>query len=76
MGEFQLDSIMNREMKAKAKSEYIKRVKSLLWSQLNGGNIIAGINTWAVEIIRYGAGLLDWMKEELKSIDIKTRKIG
>ena len=63
-------------MKAKAKSEYIKRVKSLLWSQLNGGNIIAGINTWAVEIIRYGAGLLDWMKEELKSIDIKTRKIG
>ena len=22
---------------------------------------------------RYGVGVLDWMKEELKSIDIKTR---
>ena len=25
--------------------------------------------------IRYGAGVLDWTKEELKSIDIKTRKL-
>ena len=29
----------------------------------------------AVSIIRYGAGVLDWTKEELKSIDIKTRKL-
>ena len=40
----QLDSIMNREMKQKVKSEYIKRVKTLLRSQLNGGNVIAGMN--------------------------------
>ena len=33
------------------------------------------MNTWAVGIIRYGAGVLDWTKEELKSIDIKTRKL-
>ena len=26
-------------------------------------------------IIRYGAGVLDWTKEELKSIEIKTRKL-
>ena len=26
-------------------------------------------------IIRHGAGVLDWRKEELKSIDIKTRKL-
>ena len=26
-------------------------------------------------IIRYGAGVLDWTKEELKSIDIKFRKL-
>ena len=57
------------------KSEYIRRVKTLLRSQLNGGNVIAGMNAWLVGIIRYGAGVLDWMKEELKSIDIKTRKL-
>ena len=28
-----------------------------------------------MSIIRYGAGVLDWTKEELKSIDIKTRKL-
>ena len=32
------------------------------------------MNAWTVETIRYGAGVLDWMKEELKTIDIKTRK--
>ena len=41
---------------------------------MNGGNIIAGMNVWTMEIIRYGARVLDWMKEELKTIDIKTRK--
>ena len=59
LGVLQLDSIMNREMKEKVKSENIRRVKKLLRSQLNGGNVIAGMNAWAVGIIRYGAGVLD-----------------
>ena len=29
----------------------------------------------AVGITRYGAGVLDWTKEELKSIDLKARKL-
>ena len=62
-------------MKEKVKSKYIRRVKKLLRSQLNGVNVIAGMNAWAVGIIRYGAGVLDCTKEELKSIDIKTRKL-
>ena len=33
------------------------------------------MNAWAVGIIRYGAGVLDWTKEELKSFDINTRKL-
>ena len=79
LGVLQLDSIMNREMKVKVKNEYksqkFRRVKKLLRSQLNGGNVIGGMNAWAVGIIRHGAGMLDWTKEELKSIDIKTRKL-
>ena len=46
-------------MKKKVKSEYIRRVKKLLRSQLHGENFIAGINPWALVIIRYGAGVLD-----------------
>ena len=59
LGVLQLDSIVNREIKEKVKIEYIRRIKKLLRSQLNGGNIIAGMNSWAVGIIRYGAGVLD-----------------
>ena len=33
------------------------------------------MNPWPVVIIRYGAGVLDWTKEKLKSIYIKTRKL-
>ena len=44
LGVLQLDSIMNREMKKKAKTEYIRKVKKLLKSQLNGTNLIAGMN--------------------------------
>ena len=33
------------------------------------------MNACAVGIIRYGAGVLEWTKEELKSIDIKTREL-
>ena len=75
LGLLQFDFIMNREMKEKVKSEYIRRVKKLLRSQLNGGNAIAGMNAWALGIIRYGDGVLEWTKEELRSIDIKTRKL-
>ena len=32
------------------------------------------MNGCTVGIIRHGAGVLDWMKEELKTINIKTRK--
>ena len=75
LGVLQLDSIRNREMKKNVKSEYIGRGEKLLKSQLNGENVIAGMNDWAVGIVRHGAGVLDWAKEELKSIDIKTRKL-
>ena len=75
LGELQLDSVMNRKMSRKVQSEYIKRVKKIIRSQLNRKNVMAGMNAWAVGIIRYGAEVLDWTKEELKSIDIKTRKL-
>ena len=33
------------------------------------------MNAWTVGIIRCGAGVLDWTKEELKDTDIKTKKL-
>ena len=47
LGVLQFDFIMNREMKEKVKNEYIRRVKKSLRSQLNEGNVIAGMNALA-----------------------------
>ena len=47
----------------------------MLKSKLNGKNKINAINTWAVSVPRYGAGIIRWTKEELKSLDRMTRKV-
>ena len=75
LGVIQADTIDHQSMKDKAKKEYIQRLKSIMKSKLNAGNIVKAINTWAVPVIRYTAGIIDWRKDELKIIDRKTRKI-
>ena len=65
----------NREMKEKVGKEYLRRVKLLSKSKLYAGNLVNGINAWAVGVIRYSAGILDWTCHELKKLDTKTRKI-
>ena len=54
--------------------EYKGRLRLILKSKLNGRNKVTAINTWAVTIFRYGAGMISWRETELKSIDRKTRK--
>ena len=44
-------------------------------SKLNGRNKIKSINTWAVSLVRYGAGIIMWKKAELESMDRRTRKL-
>ena len=66
-------------MKTKVTTEYYIRVKKVLRSQLHGRCHAVGrfsaINTWAVPLLRYGAGIINWRKDELKNIDIRTRKM-
>ena len=44
-------------------------------SKLNGRNKTMAINTCAISLIRYGAGIIEWRKDELESIDRRTRKL-
>ena len=67
--------IMHSEMKDKVRNEYLRRVKLVAKSRLYAGNLIKGINVWAVSVVRYSAGVLDWKEKELKAMDVKTRKI-
>ena len=44
-------------------------------SKLHGGNLVQGVNTWVVSLLRYSAAFGSWRKCELQSIDRKTRKL-
>ena len=75
LGMLEADGVKHMEMKENVTKEYYRRVRKILKSKLNGGNVINAINTRAVAIIRYGAGIIKWTKEELRNIDRKTRKL-
>ena len=75
LGIVELDKLKERHMKDKLTSEYKRRFKLVLKSKLNGKNKILAFNTWAVPVLRYGAGIPKWTTTELKSLDRKSRKI-
>lgn len=75
LGILQADDIKHTQVKAKSTAQYTKRVRKVLKSKLNGGNIIKAINSWAVPVIRYTAGVVDWTQAELEELDRKTRKL-
>ena len=75
LGILEADGIKHDEMKEQLKKEYIRRVRNVLKSKLNGGNIVSAINSRAVSIVRYGAGIIKWTKNELEELDRKTRKL-
>ena len=75
LGILELDKVKEKEMKEVLKAEYLRRAKLVMRSRLHGRNKIKATNTWAVSLLRYGAGIIKWSKEELQAIDRKTRKI-
>ena len=75
LGIIERGDIAHEEMKQKTRKEYLDRVRKVMKSKLNGGNVIKAINTWAIPLIRYGAGIIDWTKNEIDEIDRKTRKM-
>ena len=75
LGILELDNVKEKEMKGLLKAEYLRRVKLVMGSKLHGRNKIKATNTWVVSLIRYGAGLIKWNKEDLRAIDRKARKI-
>ena len=50
-------------------------MRNILKSNLNGGVIISAINSRAVSIVRYGAGIISRTKPELEELDWRTRKL-
>ena len=53
LGILEADTIKRVEMKDKIRKEYIRRTRKLLETKLSGRNLIKGINTWDVHLVRY-----------------------
>ena len=50
-------------------------MRIILEMKLIVGNIITGINTLAISLLRYSAAFLDWTEAKLDQIDSRTRKL-
>ena len=74
MGIQQSSTNHSQVVKTTTMAEYNRRVRAVLKSKLSGGNQISAINTYAVPVVTYTAGIIDWTKEELRQMDTKTRK--
>ena len=75
MGILEVDTIKQAEMKEKIQNEYLRRTRKLRETKLNSRNLIKGINTWAVPLVRYSGPVLKWTRDKLKQIDHRTRKL-
>ena len=75
LGITEYDKIEESTMKENFRTEYIRRTKVIMKSRLHGRNKIKALNTWAVSLLRYGAGIIKWTVGELDAMDRKTRKI-
>ena len=51
LGVIQADGMKHHEMKEKFKTEYSRRVRKMLETKLNSGNIVTGKNTWAISLL-------------------------
>ena len=67
LGVLQADEVQVKEMTGK--------VGVILETKLNGGNVIKGINTWAIPVLRYSAAFLNSTKAELQEMDRRTREL-
>ena len=75
LGILEADKVSEEKIKLNISKEYIKRLRKVLMSKLNGGNLVRGVNTWAVSLLRYSAAFVSWRKSELQAIDRKNRKL-
>ena len=61
LGILEPDKFLEEKMKLNVLKEYIRRLRKVLKSKLNGGNLVRGVNTWAVSLLRYSAAVV-WEK--------------
>ena len=68
LGNLEADTIKQVEMKNKIQKEYLRGIRKLLETKLSR-------NTWTVPLVRYSGPFLKWIRDQLKQMDQRTRKL-
>ena len=58
LGLLETERFLGEKMKLKVSKKYFGRFKKVLKSKLNGVNLVQGVNTWAVSLLRYSAAFI------------------
>ena len=74
LGMNESNGIQHSTMKEKIRKECIRRVRSIMKTELNSKNRITAINTLAIPFVTYSFNVVNWNLKELKKLDTKTRK--
>ena len=69
------DKFLKEEMMLNVSKEYMRMLRKVLKSNLNGENLVSGVNTWAVSLLRYSVAVVSWRKSKMQPIDRGTRKL-
>ena len=69
------DTVKQVQMKDKIQKEYLRSTRKLLETKLFSRNLIKGINTGAISLVRYSEPFLKWTRDELTQMDKRTRKL-
>ena len=66
LGILKANTIKQVEIKNKILKKYLRRTRKLLGTKLSCRNLIKGINTWVVPLVRYSGPFLKWTRDELR----------
>ena len=59
----------------KINKEYLRGTIEQLQTKLPSRNLIKGINTWAVALVRFSGPFFKWTREKIQQMDQRTRKL-
>ena len=69
------DRIQPVKMKEKIRKECYRRVRAILYTELNAKNKLEAINTLAIPVVTYSFNVISWNLKEIRRMDRKIRKL-
>jgi len=74
LGVLESAEFKHTQVKLSVTTTYKHRLRKILQSHLSGHNQIVAINSFAVPVLRYTAGIINWTVNECAELDRLTRK--